>query len=92
VSTLIKIKPAIVTYKDGIYVVYRSYETFRIKPAYEFGYGLSYTSFAYNNLRLSSAWFTGKITVSVDVKNNGSVAGREVSELYLSAQRKKLLN
>jgi len=88
--SFMSIKPAIVTYEDGIYVGYRYYETFRVKPAYEFGYGLSYTNFAYNNLKLSSARFTGKITVTVDVKNNGSVAGKEVAELYLSAPAVKL--
>jgi beta-glucosidase len=89
-SSFMGIKPAIVTYEDGIYVGYRYYETFRVKPAYEFGYGLSYTNFDYNNLKLSSVRFTGKITVTVDVKNNGSVAGKEVAELYLSAPAVKL--
>jgi beta-glucosidase len=82
--------PAVVTYEDGIYVGYRYYETFKVKPAYEFGYGLSYTNFSYSNIKLSSPMFKGKLTVTVDVKNSGTVAGKEVAELYLSAPAVKL--
>ncbi len=77
--------PAEVTYDEGIYVGYRYYNTYHVKPAYEFGYGLSYTKFAYSNLKLSSQNFTGKITASVEIKNTGTVAGKEVVELYVSA-------
>lgn len=54
-------------------------------PLYPFGYGLSYTSFAYSNLKLSAAEIaTGeKLTVQVEVKNTGSVAGEEVVQLYI---------
>lgn len=83
-------KPAVVNYEDGIYVGYRYYETFKVKPAYEFGYGLSYTSFVYSNLKLSSPKFSGNITVIIDIKNGGTVAGKEVVELYLSAPAVKL--
>ena len=79
-----------VTYDDGIYVGYRYYETFKVKPSYEFGFGLSYTNFTYSNLKLSSTKFTGKITVTVDVKNSGTVPGKEVAELYLTAPAVKL--
>lgn len=74
-----------ITYEDGIYVGYRFYETFGFLPSYEFGYGLSYTDFTYNNLNLSSKQFKDKITVSVDITNSGYIAGREVVQLYLSA-------
>ena len=50
-------RPAVITYEDGIYVGYRYYETFKVKPAYEFGFGLSYTTFDYSNLKLSSPKF-----------------------------------
>ncbi|MGD0754813.1 MAG: glycoside hydrolase family 3 N-terminal domain-containing protein [Bacteroidales bacterium] len=89
-SSFMRIKPAVVTYEDGIYVGYRYYETFKVKPAYEFGFGLSYTNFTYSNLKLSSPKFTGNITVTVDVKNSGTVAGKEVAELYLTAPAVKL--
>jgi beta-glucosidase len=82
--------PAEVTYNDGIYVGYRYYETFNVKPSYEFGYGLSYTTFEYNNIKLSSTRFSKRLTVTVDVKNSGSVAGKEVAELYITAPAKEL--
>ena len=85
-----RIKPAVTTYEDGIYVGYRYYETFNVKPSYEFGYGLSYTNFTYSNLKLSSLKFNGNITITVDVKNSGNVAGKEVAELYLNAPAVKL--
>jgi len=72
-------------YKEGIYVGYRYYETFNVPVSFEFGFGLSYTTFGYSNLKLSSDTFSDKINVTVQVKNTGSVAGKEVAELYLSA-------
>jgi beta-glucosidase len=77
--------PAEVTHEEGIYVGYRYYNTFNRKPAYEFGYGLSYTNFEYKNLKLSSSKFKGKLVVSVDVINKGTVAGKEVVQLYVAA-------
>lgn len=82
--------PAEVVYDEGIYVGYRYFNTFNVKPAYEFGYGLSYTHFTYSNLKLSSADFNGKIMASVDVANSGNVAGKEVVQLYISAPAKDL--
>jgi len=82
--------PAEDVYTDGIYVGYRYYETFGVRPSYEFGYGLSYTTFNYSNLEFSASKFRNMITVTVDIKNTGNVAGKEVVELYLSAPAKKL--
>lgn len=78
-------KPAESTYNEGIYVGYRYYNTFKIPVAYEFGYGLSYTTFTYSDLSLSNKTFNNSITATVTIKNTGKVAGREVVELYLSA-------
>jgi len=83
-------KPAVVVYEEGIYVGYRYHETFKVLPSYEFGHGLSYTHFEYSNLKLSSPEFTGKLTVTVNVKNTGKAAGKEVAQLYLSAPAAKL--
>ncbi|HET9826422.1 MAG TPA: glycoside hydrolase family 3 C-terminal domain-containing protein, partial [Chitinophagaceae bacterium] len=82
--------PAEVTYEEGIYVGYRYYNTFNVKPAYEFGYGLSYTKFSYSNLKLSSGSFNKTMKAIVTIKNTGNVAGKEVVELYLAAPAKKL--
>ena len=89
-NSFMRSRPAVVTYEEGIYVGYRYYETFFVKPAYPFGFGLSYTNFTYSNLKLSSPRFSGSITVTVDVKNSGTVPGKEVAELYLAAPSKKL--
>ena len=82
--------PTEVTYEEGIYVGYRYYNTFNIKPAYEFGFGLSYTNFTYSNLKLSSADFKGNIAVTIDIANAGKTAGKEVVQLYLSAPALKM--
>lgn len=63
----------------------RTYMYFKGKPLYAFGYGLSYTAFAYSNLRLSSPQMSrdGSVAVSVDIKNTGSRAGDEVVQMYV---------
>jgi beta-glucosidase len=83
-------KPSKVVYEDGIFVGYRYYNTFDVKTAYDFGYGLSYTNFTYSNLKLSTTTFKDKLMVTVDVKNTGKVAGKDVVQLYLSAPAVKM--
>jgi beta-glucosidase len=63
----------------------RTYMYFKGEPLYPFGYGLSYTTFGYANLKASDARVTkdGAITVSMDVTNTGSRAGDEVVQLYV---------
>lgn len=82
--------PTDVTYEEGVYVGYRYFDTFNVKPSYEFGYGQSYTNFNYSNIKASSKTFDNKIEISVDVKNTGKVAGKEVVELYLAAPGKSI--
>lgn len=77
-------------YTDGIYVGYRYYNSFNVPTAYEFGFGLSYTTFEYSNLQLSSTSFSSKMKVTMKVKNTGKVAGKEVVQLYLSAPIKEI--
>jgi beta-glucosidase len=79
-----------VIYEEGIYVGYRYYSTFKVKPLYEFGYGLSYTDFSYGALKVSAPSMTDNLQVSVTVTNSGNVAGKEVVQLYLSAPGKKM--
>ncbi|BAP32303.1 putative beta-glucosidase [Chryseobacterium sp. StRB126] len=82
--------PQDVTYQEGIYVGYRYFNTFGVKPSYEFGYGKSYTDFAYSDIKTSSKTFNNQLEVTVDVKNTGKFAGKEVVELYLSAPGKNV--
>lgn len=82
--------PTDVTYKEGIYVGYRYFNTFGIKPSFEFGYGKSYTDFEYSNIKTSSKTFNNSIEVSVNIKNTGKVPGKEIVELYLSAPGKTI--
>lgn len=72
-------------YNDGIYVGYRYYDSFKVKPSYEFGYGLSYTDFGYSDLKVTFDENTMKATINVIVKNTGKKAGKEVVQIYLSA-------
>jgi beta-glucosidase len=83
-------KASEVIYEDGIYVGYRYYQSFHVKTAYPFGFGLSYTQFDYSNLKLSSESFNDNLLVSVTVTNTGKTAGKEVVELYLSAPAKTM--
>jgi beta-glucosidase len=66
-------------------VFWSHYTDIDSNPAYPFGYGLSYSKFEYRNLKVSSNSFAkgGKLTVSVDVKNNSAVDGKEVVQLYI---------
>ena len=77
-------------YEEDIYVGYRYFDSFGKPVAYPFGFGLSYTTFGYENLSVSENG--GIYTVTVDVKNTGSCAGRNVVELYVGAPDSKKLN
>ncbi|OWR29599.1 glycosyl hydrolase [Saccharibacillus sp. O23] len=74
-----------VEYREGIYVGYRYYDKKKIEPLFPFGFGLSYTTFAYSDLKLNKAKTTADagLEVSVKVTNTGSVAGKEAVQLYV---------
>lgn len=82
--------PAEVTYEEGIYVGYRYNNTFNIKPAYEFGYGLSYTSFKYGPVSLNTKTMNKNIVASITITNTGKLAGKEIVQLYISAPKGKI--
>lgn len=65
-------------YREGLYVGYRYYDTVHRKVRYPFGYGLSYTTFAYSNIRAARSAITFTLT------NTGSVDGAEVAQVYVS--------
>ena len=67
-----------VEYREGLYVGYRYYQTAGVKPAFPFGYGLSYTTFEYSGLKADE---TG---VTLTVTNTGSAAGAEIVQLYVA--------
>jgi len=73
-------------YEEGILVGYRWYDTRKIAPQYCFGYGLSYTTFAYTRLSTDKKQYKpgDKIKVSLNLKNTGKVAGKETVQLYVS--------
>ena len=72
-------------YREGVYVGYRYFTSFRVQPAVPFGFGLSYTQFSYSGLRLSSSVFQKQVGVTVTITNTGKVPGREIVQLYLQA-------
>ena len=88
-----------ITYKEGIYVGYRYYETryedvvmgtgnagdydYADQVVYPFGYGLSYTTFQWDNF--AASWEGDTCTVTVDVTNTGSVAGKDVVQVYVQS-------
>lgn len=75
-------------YEEGIYVGYRYFDTKNINVSYPFGYGMTYTSFAYENMDVKVTGDT--INISVKVKNTGDVAGKEVVEIYVSKPDSKI--
>jgi beta-glucosidase len=73
-----------VHYKEGIFVGYRGFEAQNIEPLFPFGHGLSYTSFAYDDLSISPDHTQdGSVRVSFDLTNSGSRAGAEVAQVYV---------
>ena len=80
------------TYMEDILVGYRWHDTKKIPALYPFGYGLSYTTFAFGKPEISSKKLNeeGSLTVSINVKNTGDVAGKEVVQLYIKDKKSSL--
>ena len=76
--------PKIVPYKESIYVGYRYYQKAHRDILFPFGYGLSYTTFAYKNLRVSTDMLEkdARLSVSFDIENTGDFPGKEICQLY----------
>ncbi|PGS32575.1 glycosyl hydrolase [Bacillus cereus] len=74
-----------VEYKEGVFVGYRYYDKKKIEPLFPFGFGLSYTNFEYSNLSIDKKEIkdTDTVSVRVNVKNTGSIAGKEIVQLYI---------
>lgn len=70
-------------YEEGIYIGYRYFDKFDISVSYPFGYGLSYTTFKYNDVKLSEK--DGAYTITVNITNSGKFTGKEVVQLYVTA-------
>lgn len=79
----------VTTYNDGIYVGYRYYTTKNVIVSYPFGYGMSYTTFGYSKPTVTTE-ANGDLTVTVNVKNTGKIAGKEVVQVYVSAPGKDM--
>lgn len=77
-----------VYYLDDIYVGYRYYDTYGVEPQFPFGHGLSYTTFAYSDLKVTGT--SKKATVTFTLRNTGKVAGAEVAQLYIAQQNPSL--
>ena len=79
-----------VDYREGIYVGYRGFERNKMQAQFPFGYGLSYTTFQYGQ---PTAQVNGdQVNVEVTVRNTGSVAGKEVAQVYVSAPKNKQMD
>ncbi len=74
-----------VQYSEGVFLGYRHFDASTVKPMFPFGFGLSYTSFRFSNLKVApeSANASSRVTVSFDVTNAGARQGAEVAELYV---------
>ena len=80
-------------YREGIFVGYRYYDKKKMDVLFPFGHGLSYTTFEYENLRLSADRITDTetLTVTLTVKNTGSRAGKTVVQLYVGDRESTVL-
>lgn len=87
-----------VVYKEGVFVGYRGYEHNGTKPLFPFGYGLSYTTFSYSNIRVKAANANSSgeaasgplYEVAFDVRNSGAREGADVAQVYIAETHSKV--
>ena len=82
-----------VSYGEGIFIGYRYYDSKQMNVLFPFGYGLSYTTFAYSEPKVSTSSFNDVdgLTVSVNVTNTGKVPGKEIVQVYLHDHKSSLV-
>ena len=82
-----------VRYGEGLFIGYRYYDAKEIPVLFPFGYGLSYTTFAYSNAKVSAKTFkdVDGLTVTVDITNTGKFAGKEIVQVYVHDQKSGLV-
>jgi beta-glucosidase len=80
-------------YSEGIHVGYRFYDKRKLTPLFPFGFGLSYTSFEYSNLSVDADRIdaASTITLAFDITNTGSVAGKEIAQVYARPHKPRLI-
>jgi beta-glucosidase len=83
----------VVRYGEGLFIGYRYYDAKEQEVLFPFGYGLSYTTFDYANLKVSAGSFKDVegLRVSVDITNSGEIAGKEIVQLYVHDRESKLV-
>jgi beta-glucosidase len=83
----------VANYGEGIFIGYRYYDARKLAPLFPFGFGLSYTTFAYSNLRVMPTLIndTQSVQIQITVKNSGPVAGKEIVQLYLREQEPRVV-
>jgi beta-glucosidase len=81
-----------IVYREGVFVGYRGYQHAKTQPLFPFGFGLSYTTFRYANLKVEPAKGDPKAlySVSFDVTNTGQRAGADVAQVYVGAQKSRV--
>jgi beta-glucosidase len=77
------------TYSEGVLIGYRWFDAEKIEPMFPFGFGLSYTKFAYSDVKVAKS-ADGGAMVTVRIKNTGAVAGDEVPQVYLDAPKENV--
>jgi beta-glucosidase len=79
-----------VTYTEGLLVGYRWFDAKNIEPLFPFGFGLSYTTFKYSNLKLVESG-GGAVTAEFEIRNSGKAAGAEVAQLYIQPENPSVM-